>query len=168
MLFLLNVPDLVLSSSKGLFLFKTSLLLPNGPKSANSPLTSNYNCFFHLVLQVTWFSNEDTQCPKLSGSKHLPRGPRWWLGLGCGSGFFPSGGLHLWGHQEPGCLPPGSDGRVWGEQQPCVVGHFHLCLRFRLLWSVSSPALFKFLRDFVYADKLNVRQSQEVMSGPIS
>lgn len=100
-------------------------------------------------------SYEGAQCPPLFGSERLPRGARWWLGLGCSLRLFSGGGLHLWGHQEPGCVPPGSDGGVWGEQQPCVVGYFHLCLHFFLFGSVMLifPTTHVF-RDFVLAEKM--------------
>lgn len=72
-------------------------------------------CLLCFSLQVTCCSHEDAQLSVLFRSKCLPRGAWWWLGLGCGRCLFLCGGLHLWDPQEPGCLPPGSDGGVWGE-----------------------------------------------------
>ncbi len=100
-----------------------------------------HRCHLCFSLQVSCCSHEDAQLSALFRAKCLPRGAWWRLGLGCGRGLLLGGGLHLRDPQEPGCLPPGSDGGVRGEQQPSVVGHLHLCLHLHLHWSVSFSYL---------------------------
>lgn len=98
----------------------------------------HHSCHFPLSLKGFCCSHEGSQSPDLSGSKSLPRGARRRMGLGRGCDLFPGGGLHVRGHQDLGHLPAGSDGGVWGEQQPSIMGHFHLCLHHDLHWLVPK------------------------------
>lgn len=164
----------MLSSSKGLFLFKTSLLLL---KSCCCQMAQNQQIHLWPPI-ITVFSI--SSCRWLGLAMKIPNvqsclGPNiypevpdggwgWVVALAfflvevCTYGVIKSLGVFLQDLMEE-----------FGESNSRVSWVISICV-FVFAFSGQSLLLhsFKFLRDFVHADKLNVRQSQEVVSGPIS